>query len=80
MLGGGFEELDADGEDLGLSSLIVSREEMSSMVGTERNSCCVIPVLSSSDKGGGDRFDGAFPFSPTFFFLFEDEAVEEERS
>lgn len=35
-----------------LPPLTVSREEISSMVGTERNSCCVIPPLSSSDREG----------------------------
>ncbi len=62
-----------------LPPLTVSREEMSNMVGTERNSCCVIPPLSSSEEGG-DRVEAAFPFSPTFFFLREDVEVEEERS
>ncbi|KAG7239483.1 hypothetical protein INR49_028954 [Caranx melampygus] len=74
-----FEELEAAVEGLPLPVLTVSREEISNMVGTERNSCCVIPPLSSSDKGG-ERADAAFPLSPTFFFRFEDAEVEEERS
>lgn len=56
----------------------VSREEISNMVGTERNSCCVNPPTSSSEDGG-ERLDATLPFSPTFFFLREDEEVEEER-
>lgn len=64
---------------LPLPPLTVSREEISSMVGTERNSCCVSPPPSSSE-GGGDRVDVALPPSPTFFFLREDDEVEEERS
>lgn len=74
----GFEELEVTGEGLLLPPLTVSREEISNMVGTERNSCCVIPPLSSSEEGGD--LVNAFPFSPTFFFLCEDEAVEEERT
>lgn len=65
-------------EGLLLPPLTVSREEMSNMVGTERNSCCVIPSRSSSE-GGGDGADGPLTFSPTFFFLHNDE-VAEERS
>lgn len=49
MLGVGLVEVT---EGLLLPPLTVSREEMSSMVGTERNSCCVIPPLSSSDREG----------------------------
>lgn len=58
--------------------LTVSREEISNMVGTERNSCCVIPPLSSSERG--DWRGAAFPFSPTFFFLREVDEFEDERS
>lgn len=51
VLGVGFEALGvtAGFEDLLLPALTVSREEISNMVGTERNSCCVIPPLSSSE-------------------------------
>lgn len=75
-LGGGFAE-DGVAAGLLLAPLTVRREEISSMVGTERNSCCVIPPpSSSSDREGGV----AFSFSPTFFFLREDDEFEEERS
>lgn len=73
----GFGGLEVMVGALLLPPLTVSREEISNMVGTERNSCCVSPPLSSSDDGG-DRLDAAFPFSPTFFFLREDEEVDEE--
>lgn len=76
-LGTGFEELEVTVQGLLLPPLTVSREEISNIVGTERNSCCVIPPLSSSEDGG-DLVNAAFPFSPTFFFLCED--AEEERS
>lgn len=69
----------AAGFGLLLPSLTVSREEISNMVGTERNCCCVSPRPSSSDDGG-ERADTFFPLSPTFFFLLDDEAeVEEDR-
>lgn len=69
--------VDVTVDDLLFPPLTVSREEISNMVGTERNSCCVNPPTSSSEDEG-DRLDAAFPFSPTFFFLREDEVVEEE--
>lgn len=51
-------------------SLTVSREEISNMVGTERTSCWVRPLPSSSeDRGDG----GAFLLFPPFFFMLEDE-------
>lgn len=75
-VGGGKE---VTGGGLPLPPLTVSREEISNMVGTVRNSCCVIPPLSSSEEAG-DRADVGFPLSPTFFFLREDEEVVEERS
>lgn len=78
VLGVGFEKVEVTVEDLLLPPLTVSREEISNMVGTERNSCCVIPPFSSSEEGG-DRVNAAFTFSPTFFFLREDEGAEEER-
>lgn len=78
-LGAGFEELEVTVEGLLLPPLTVSREEISNIVGTERNSCCVIPPLSSSEDGG-DLVNAAFPFSPNFFFLCDDAEVEEERS
>lgn len=76
-LGGGAEELGAEGEGFLLPPFPVRREEMSNKLGTERNSCCVSPPPSSSETGG-ERLDAAF--SPTFFLLREDEEVEEERS
>lgn len=79
VLGVRFGGQEVTVEGLLLPPLTVSREEISNMVGTERNSCCVIPLLSSSEEGG-DRVDMAFPVSPTFFFLLEDEEVVEERS
>lgn len=77
-LGVRFGGLGVTGGGLMLPPLTVSSDEMSNMVGTERNSCCVSPPLSSSEEGG-DRVNVAFPFSPTFFFLREDEDDEEER-
>lgn len=78
-VGFGFGGLEVTVGGLLLPPLTVSREEISNMVGTERNSCCVIPLISSSEEGG-DRVHVAFPFSPTFFFFREDEVVEEESS
>lgn len=52
VLGVGFEELEGMVEALLLPPLTVSREEISNMVGTERNSCCVIPPFSSSERAG----------------------------
>lgn len=52
LLGAGFEELGVTLDGLVLPPFTVSRDEMSNMVGTERNSCCVIPLLSSSEVGG----------------------------
>lgn len=66
-------------EDLLLSVLTVRSEEISNMVGTERNSRCVIPLLSSSEREGEWR-EAAFMFSPTFFFLRDDTEFDEERS
>lgn len=79
VLAVGFGGGGVTGEGLLLPPLTVSREEISNMVGTVRNSCCVIPLLSSSEEAG-DRADVGFPLSPTFFFLREDEEVVEERS
>lgn len=79
LLGGRFGGQEVTAEGLLLPPLTVSREEISNMVGTERNSCCVILPLSSSEEGG-DRVNVAFPLSPTFFFLREHEEVVEERS
>lgn len=76
VLGAGFGRLVVTVDGLLLLPFTVSREEISNMVGTERNCCCVIPLLSSSEDGG-ERVDVFFPFSPTFFFLLEDEEVEE---
>lgn len=52
VLGGGLEEVEVAVGGLPFPALTVSREEISNMVGTERNSCCVIPPLSSSERGG----------------------------
>lgn len=80
-MGVGFGGLEVTVGGLLLPPLTVSREEMSNMVGTERNSCCVNPPLSSSTAGGGgDRVDVAVSFSVNFFFLRKDEELEEERS
>lgn len=77
-LGAEFEGLDVKVEGLLLPPLTVSREEISNMVGTARNSCCVIPPVSSSEDGG-DRAGVGFAFSPPFFFLREEEEEEEEE-
>lgn len=52
MLGVGLEEVEVTVGGLAFPPRTVSREEISNMVGTERNSCCVIPPLSSSERGG----------------------------
>lgn len=70
-----FGGLDEVGDFL-LSPLIVSREEISNMVGTVRTSCCVRPLPSSSEERGDG---GAFLLFPPFFFMLKDEVEDERR-
>ena len=59
------------------SPLTVSIEEISNMVGTERTSCCIRPLHSSSEDRFGDG--GAFLLFPPFFFMLEEEVEDERR-